>query len=83
MKILERKVYILEKKNLGNVFCEFCEEEFEEKRQLELHTFKCEVCKNKLSSKEELDVHLTKCEVYECLWLYAQTTQWIENTLQN
>ena len=30
-KTLERKVYILEKKNIGNVFCE---EEFEEKRPL-------------------------------------------------
>ena len=34
VKTLERKVYIRQKKNIGNVFCEYCEEEFEEKRQL-------------------------------------------------
>ena len=60
-----------EKLKVVNVFCEYCEEEFEEKRKLELHeinshTFKCEVCKNKLGNKEELDIHLTTCEVYEC-----------------
>ena len=57
VKIVERKVYVLEKKNLGNVFCEYCAEEFDERRKLEVHeihthTFKCEVCKNQLESKE-------------------------------
>ena len=71
VKVIERKVCVLEKKNIGYIFCEYCEEEFEERRKLELHvmnthTFKCEVCKNKLSSKEELDFHLTAFEVYDC-----------------
>ena len=37
VKTLERKVYILEKKNIGNVFCEYWGEEFEESRTLEHH----------------------------------------------
>ena len=64
-------MYALEKKNIGNIFCDYCEEEFEERRKLELHvinthTYKCEVFKIQMGSKEDLDIHLTTCEVYEC-----------------
>jgi hypothetical protein len=71
IEILERKIYVIEKKNAGNIFCKFCDEEFEESRDLQIHTinthtFECQVCDFKAENKEMLDIHVSTCEVYEC-----------------
>ena len=70
-KILERKVYILEKREEGIFCCKFCEKEFSEYRKFQIHeihthTFKCEVCEHEAENKEMLDIHLSTCELYEC-----------------
>ena len=76
MKILERKIQILDKRRLGSDFCDFCDKEFrlgseKDKREKDIyirdkHTFKCNVCDIQLKNKEDLDTHLLTCEMYIC-----------------
>ena len=68
---IERRVYVIEKTNAGNEFCEFCEEEFEEDKELDIHirdthTFKCNLCDIQLGNKEDLYMHFLTCEIYKC-----------------
>ena len=70
-KIIERKVYVLEKREEGLFCCKFCENEFSEYRKFQIHeihahTFKCEVCEYKPENKEMLDIHLYTCGLFEC-----------------
>ena len=71
IKLIEKKVYILEKTNAGSEFCEYCEVEFEEDKELsihirDMHTFECNLCDIKLQNKEDLYMHLLNCEIYKC-----------------
>ena len=71
IEIVERKIYKLEKRNDGNDFCEFCDDEFEDEGELRLHTrdnhtFECNVCEIRLGNHEELNMHLLTCEIYKC-----------------
>ena len=71
IKLVERKVYVLEKTNDGNHFCEFCDEEFDDVDELrihirDIHTFECNLCETRLENSEELYMHLLTCEIYRC-----------------
>ena len=71
IKVLERKVYVLVKREEGIFCCKFCEEEFKNYRksvihEIHSHTFKCEICEFKAENKEMFDIHLSTCELYEC-----------------
>ena len=65
---IERKVYVIEKTNAGNEFCENCGEEFEEDDELNIHirdthTFECNLCEIRLGNNEDLYKHLLTCEI--------------------
>ena len=74
--VLEKRIYILERRRLGSDFCNYCDMEFKlgcEKDRKEkethirdTHTFECSVCDIKLKNKEELVIHLATCEMYVC-----------------
>ena len=71
LKSFERRVYVLERINMGVVFCDQCDSEFpsESEQQTHLrnyHIFECNLCKFRLKNKEELDMHLFTCEIYTC-----------------
>ena len=71
LKSFERKVYVLEKINMGVVFCEQCDSEFliESEQNTHFrsyHTFECNLCKFRLKNKEVLDLHILACEIYTC-----------------
>ena len=34
VKVVERKVYVIEKTNAGNDFCEYCDEEFDDMKEM-------------------------------------------------
>ena len=75
-KLLEKRIYILERRRLGYDFCDYCEIEFilgseKDRKEKETHirnnhTFECSVCDFKLQNKEELVIHLSTCEIYVC-----------------
>ena len=72
IKSMERKVYVLEKMNIGVKFCEFCDSEFPTSSEKKIHTrnthtFECDICELKLGNKEELEIHFLTCEIYICV----------------
>ena len=50
VKVVERKVYVIEKTNAGNDFCEYCDEEFDDMKEMRIH---------------ERDKHTLECNLYE------------------
>ena len=62
IQVMERKIYILDKRRLRSDFCEHCDQEFklgcQKDRQAkqthirEMHTFECNVCELKHENKE-------------------------------
>ena len=59
VKVVERKVYVIEKTNAGNDFCEYCDEEFDDMKEMRIHerdkhTFECNLCELRLVYCENL-----------------------------
>ena len=73
LEILEKQIYILERRRLGSDFCEYCDLEFKlgcekDRKEKEAHirknhTFECSVCDIKLRNKDEFLIHLPTCEM--------------------
>jgi hypothetical protein len=69
---MEKKVYVLEKTNLGVEFCENCDSECTTSGEKQIHirnnhTFECDICELKLKNKEDLEIHFLTCEIYICV----------------
>ena len=72
LKSMERKVYVLEKINVGVDFCEYCDSEFTTSSEKKIHirnthTFECDICELRLKNKEDLEIHFLTCEIYICV----------------
>ena len=56
---------------LGNEFCEFCAEGFENNSNLKIHTrfthtFDCEICGISFKTLTDLETHMHTCERFDC-----------------